>query len=105
MPVLPRNTATEDQRDVIDALSAVLDVEVKRLDIVASFPLTVQFDRVPRPTAVFSGGVWLAKDPQAAAVDYGFHWFQAEAGVQFTYFGLTADALYTVSLVAIGRRV
>lgn len=103
MPILPRNTSTEDQRDVIESLSQVLDVEVKRFDVVASFPQVMRFDRVLSPLAVVSGGVWPKMNPHKAAVDVGFYWYLTDSGVEFTYYGLTADDAYTVSLVGFGR--
>lgn len=103
MPIRPRNTATEDQRDVIESLSQVLDVEVKRFDVIAAFPQTMRFNTIAIPLSVVSGGVWPRDDPHKAAVDVGFYWFPVDDGIKFTYSGLTADTMYTVSLVGFGR--
>lgn len=104
MSELPRYTDREDQRDVVQALTALPQVEIKRFELLAAWPKIVRFNRIARPIAVVNGGCWEKSDPAASPTVTGFVWIPDEDGISVTFTGPTADKLQVVTLIAYGER-
>lgn len=104
MSDLPRYSGSDAQRDVIESLRAQPRTEVKRFEVLASWPQEVVFSTVSRPVAVLNGGCWARDDPGASPTVTGFLWVPTDKGVKITYTGPTADTMQVVTLVALGER-
>lgn len=104
MSELPRYSGTDAQRDTLEALRAIPQVEVKRFELLSSWPQTVVFDRVRRPVAIMNAGCWERDDPHASPTVTGFLWVPKIDGVDVTFTGPTADKMQVVTLVAMGER-
>ena len=104
MSELPRYSGTDEQRDVLESLRALPQTEIKRFELLASWPQTVRFSRIGRPLAVINGGCWSKSDPASSPAVTGFAWVPVEGGVDITFTGPTADTMQVVTLVALAER-
>lgn len=104
MTFLPRYADREEQRDVLEALRVLPDVEIKRFELLAVWPTTVRFNRIIKPIAVLNGGCWQKSDPGSSPVVTGFVWIPKDDGIDVTFTGPTAKTMQVVTLIAYGVR-
>lgn len=104
MSELPRYSDRDEQRDVLAALQLVPRSELKRIEVLSSWPVTVRFNRISHPSAVILGGCWQRDDPAASPTVTGFLWVPVADGVSVTLAGPTADTMQVLTLVALGDR-